>query len=185
MLVLTLLNSTVPTYTTEAVILYESFSNSYIICIAKCIVNLLGAFIILPFSGRWECLTPSVQFSHSHLSDSLRPHESQHTRPPRPSPTPGVHSDSCPSSQWCHPAISSSVVPFSSCPQSFPASESFPMSQLFTWGSQSTRVSALASFLPKKSLGLWSYLDNRIDYQSKNALQIIFSQWLSQYPFSY
>ena len=93
---------------------------------------------------------PSVQFSQSVMSDSLRPHESLHARPPCPSPTPGVHSDSHPSSQWCHPAISSSVVPFSSCPQSLPVSESFPMSQLFTWGSQSTGVSALASFLPKK-----------------------------------
>ena len=73
----------------------------------------------------------SDQISRSVVSDSLRPHESQHARPPCPSPTPGVHSDSCPSSQWCHPAISSSVVPFSSCPQSLPASESFPMSQLF------------------------------------------------------
>ena len=73
----------------------------------------------------------SVQFSHSVVSDSLQPHESQHARPPCPSPTPGVHSNSCPLSWRCHPAISSSVVPFSSCPQSFPASESFPMSQLF------------------------------------------------------
>ena len=97
----------------------------------------------------------SVQFSHSVVSDSLQPHESQHARPPCPSSTPRVHSDPCPSSPWCHPAISSSVVPFSSCPQSLPASESFPMSQLFTWGGQSTRVSALASFLPKKSQG-WS-----------------------------
>ena len=97
----------------------------------------------------------SVQFSHSVMSDSLRSHELQHARPPCPSPTPRVHSDSGPSSQWCHPAISSSVVPFSSCLQSLPASESFPMSQLFTWGGQSTRVSALASFLPKKSQG-WS-----------------------------
>ena len=97
----------------------------------------------------------SVQFSRSVVSDYLRPHESQHTRPPCPSPTPGVHPNSRPSSQWCHPAISSSAVPFSSCPQSFPASESFPMSQLFTWGGQSTGVSALASFLPKKSQG-WS-----------------------------
>ena len=97
----------------------------------------------------------SVQFSRSVVCDALRPHESQHTRPPCPSPTPGVHSDSCPSSQWCHPAISSSVVPFSSYPQSLPASESFPMSQLFTWGGQSTGVSALASFFPKKSQG-WS-----------------------------
>ena len=76
----------------------------------------------------------SVQFSRSVVSDSLRPHESQHTRPLCPSPTPRVHSDSRPSSQWYHPAISSSVFPFSSCPQSLPASESFPMSQLFAWG---------------------------------------------------
>ena len=72
----------------------------------------------------------SVQFSHSVLSDSLRPHKSQHARTPCLSPTPGVHSDSCPSSPWCHPATSSSVIPFSSCPQSLPASESFPVSQL-------------------------------------------------------
>ena len=97
----------------------------------------------------------SVQFSRSVVSDSLQPHESQHTRPPCPSPTPGVHSDSRPLSPWCHPAISSSVVPFSSCPQSFPASESFPVSQLFAWGGQRTGGSALASFLPKKSQG-WS-----------------------------
>ena len=76
----------------------------------------------------------SIQFSRSVVSDSLRPHESQHARPPCPSPTPGVHSDSCPSSPWWHPAISSSVIPFSSCPQSLPASESFPVSQLFAWG---------------------------------------------------
>ena len=96
-----------------------------------------------------------IQFSRPVVSDSLWPHESQHARPPCPSPTPGVHSNSCPLSRWCHPAISSSVVPFSSCPQSLPASESFPMSHLFAWGSQSTGVSALASFLPKKSQG-WS-----------------------------
>ena len=93
----------------------------------------------------------SAQLSRSGVPDSLRPHESQHTRPPCPSPTPGVHSDSRPSSPWCHPAISSSVVPFSSCLQYLPASESFPMSQLFAWGGQSTGASALASFLPKKS----------------------------------
>ena len=97
----------------------------------------------------------SVQFSRSVVSDSLWLHELQHARPPCPSPTPGVHSDSPPSSQWCHPAISSSVIPFSSCPQSLPASESFPMSQLFAWGGQSTGVSALSSFLPKNTQG-WS-----------------------------
>ena len=91
-----------------------------------------NSFLLFMFS--------SVQFSRSVVSDSLQPHESQHARPSCPSPTPGVQSDSRPSSQWCHPAISSSVVPFSSCPQSLPASESFPMSQLFTWGGQSTGV---------------------------------------------
>ena len=104
----------------------------------------------------WSIIcTNSVQFSHSVVSDSSQPHESQHARPPCPSPTPGVHSNSHPSSQWCHPAISSSVVPFSSCPQSLPASESFSMSQLFSWGGQSTGASALASFLPKNTQG-WS-----------------------------
>ena len=97
----------------------------------------------------------SVQFSRSVVSDSLRPRESQHARTPCPSPSPGVHSDSRPLSPWCQPAISSWVVPFSSCPQSLLASESFPMSQLFTWGGQSTGPSALASFLLKKSQG-WS-----------------------------
>ena len=90
----------------------------------------------------------SVQFSHSVVSDSLQPHESQHARPPCPSPTPGVRSNSCPLSRWCHPPISSSVAPFSSCPQFFPASGSFPMSRLFIASSQSIGVSALASVLP-------------------------------------
>ena len=106
------------------------------------------------------------------MSDSLRPHESQHARPPRPSPTPRVHSDSRPSSQWCHPAISSSVIPFSSCPQSLPASESFPMSQFFTWGGQSTGVSALASFLPKKSQG-WSPSLGIANYQLNNLFNTL------------
>ena len=97
----------------------------------------------------------SVQFSRSVVSDSLWPHELQHARPPCSSPSPAVHSDSRPSSPWCHPAISSLVVPFSSCPQSLPASESFPMSQNFAWGVRSNGASALASFLPKKSQG-WS-----------------------------
>ena len=99
----------------------------------------------------------SVQFSPSVLSDSLGPHESQHSRAPCLSPTPGVYPNSRPSSRWCHPAISPSVVPFSSCPQSLPASESFPMSQLFTWGGQSTGVSALASVLPMNTQD-WSPL---------------------------
>ena len=90
----------------------------------------------------------SVQFSRSVVSDSLPPHEKQHARLLCPSPTPGVHSNSCSSSRWCHPAISSSVVPFSSCPQSLPASESFPVSQLFAWCGQSIGVSVSASVLP-------------------------------------
>ena len=93
----------------------------------------------------------SVQFSRSVMSDSLRPYESQHARPPCPSPAPGVYSDSCPTSRRCHPAISSPVVPFSSCPQSLPPSGSFPISQLFAWGGQSTGVSASASVLSMKT----------------------------------
>ena len=116
-----------------------------------------------------------VQFSSSVVSISLQPHELQHARPPCPSPTPRVHSNSYPSNQWCHPAISSSVVPFSSCPQSLPALESFPMSQLFTWGGQSTGVSALASFLPKNTQD-WSPLEWTvwISLQSK-GLSTVFS----------
>ena len=91
------------------------------------------------------------------MSDSLQPHEPQHTRPPCSSPTPRVHPDPCPSSQWCHPTISSSVIPFSSCPQSFPASGSFSMSQIFAWGGQSIGVSALASVLPMNTQD-WSPL---------------------------
>ena len=122
--------------------------------------------------GTWRILSKfsSVQFSHSVVSDSLRPHESQHARPPCPSPTPRVHPNSCPSSRWCHPATSSSVVPFSSCPQSLPASESFPMSQLSTWGGQSIGVSASASVLPKNTQD-WSPLGwtDWISLQSKGT----------------
>ena len=102
-------------------------------------------------------LFQSVEFSCSVVSYSLRPHESQHARLPCLSPTPRVYSNSRSSSRWCHPAISSSVVPFSSCPQSLPAPESFPMSQHLAWGGQNTGISALASFLPKNTQG-WSPL---------------------------
>ena len=117
--------------------------------------------------------------SLSVVSDSVRPHELQHARPPCPSPTPGVHSDSRPSSQWCHPAIWSSVVPFSSCPQSLPASESFPMSQLFAWSGQSTGVSALASFPPNKYQG-WSPSEwtGWISLQSKGLSRVF---WTPQF----
>ena len=99
----------------------------------------------------------SVQSSHSVVSDSLRPHELQQARPPCPSPTLRVHPNPCPLSQWCHPTISSSVVPFSSCPQSFPKSESFPKSQFFTSGGQIIGVSASASVLPMNTQD-WSPL---------------------------
>ena len=126
----------------------------------------------------------SVQFSRSVVSDNLRPHESQHARPPSPSPSPRGHSDSRPSSPWCHPAISSSVVPFSSCPQSLPASESFPMSQLFAWGVWSTGVSALASFLPKKSQG-WSPSEwtGWISLQSKGLSRVFSKNTVQKHQF--
>ena len=100
----------------------------------------------------------SVQFSHSVMSSSLQPHEPQHTRPPCPSRTSGVYPDSCPLNQWCHPTISPSVIPFSSCPQSFPASGSFQMSQLFAWGGQSIGVSASTSVLPMNTQD-WSHFE--------------------------
>ena len=117
---------------------YTSSKSLLWVCRGKGLWNL--KFISLTIS--------SVQFSHSVMSDSLWPHILQYTRPPCPSPTPRVYSNSCPWSQWCHPTISSSIVPFSSCLQSFPASGSSPMSQLFAWGGQSTGVSASASVLP-------------------------------------
>ena len=118
-----------------------------------------------------------IQFSSVAQScPTLRPYESQHSRPPCPSPAPRVYSNSCPSSQWCHPAISSSVMPFSSCPQSLPASGSFPPSQLFAWVSQSTGVSASASVLPMNTQD-WSPLGwtGWISLQSK-ALSRVFSK---------
>ena len=120
----------------------------------------------------------SVQFSRSVLSDSLWPHESQHARPSCPSPTPGVYSNPCPLSWWCHPTISSSVIPFSSCPQSLPASGSFPVSQLFAWGGQSTGV--LASVLPMNTQD-WSPLgwSGWISLQSK-GLSRVFSNTIVQ-----
>ena len=126
----------------------------------------------------------SVQFSRSVVSDFLRPCESQHARPPCPSTTPRVHSDSHPLSQWCHPAISSSVIPFSSCPQSLPASESFPMSPLFAWGGQSTGVSALASFLAKKSQG-WSPSEwtGWISLQSKGLSRVFSNTTVQKHQF--
>ena len=126
--------------------------------------------------------TSSVQFSHSVMSDSLWPHESQPARPPCPSPTPRVHPNSCPSSQWCHPANSSYVVPFSSCPQSLPASGSFPMSQLFTWSGQSIGVSA--SFLPMNTQD-WSPLGwtDWISLQSKGLSRVFSNTTVQKHQF--
>ena len=126
----------------------------------------------------------SVQFSHSVVSDSLRLHELQHSRPPCPSPTPGVHSDSRPSSQWCHPAISAPLVPFSSCSQSLPASESFPMSQLFAWGGQSFGVSASASVLPINTQD-WSPLGwtGWISLQSKGLSRVFSNTTVQKHQF--
>ena len=115
----------------------------------------------------------SIQFTHSVVSNFLRPHEAQHTRPPCPSPTPGVYSNSCPLSQWCHPTISSSVVPFSSCLQSFPASGSFQMSQLFARVGRSIGVSASESVLPMNTQD-WSALGwtDWISLQSKGLSRV-------------
>ena len=129
----------------------------------------------------------SVQFSQFSclvVSKSLRPHELQHARPPYPSPTPGVYPNSCASSRWCHPAISSSVVPFFSCPQSLPASGSFPMSQLFTWGGQSIIVSALASVLPMNTQD-WSPLGwtGWISLQSKGPARVFSNTTVQKHQF--
>ena len=126
----------------------------------------------------------SVQFSHSVVSNSLRPHESQHSRPPCPSPTPGVYSNPCPSSQWCHPATSSSVIPFSSWPQSLPASGSFPMSQLFAWGGQGIGVSASASVLPMNTQD-WSPLGwtGWISLQSKGLSRVFSNTTVQRHQF--
>ena len=126
----------------------------------------------------------SVQFSCSVVSDSLWPHELQHARPPCPSPTPRVHPNSCPSSRWCHSVISSSVIPFSSCSQSLPASGSFPMSQLFAGGGQSTGVSALASFLPKNTQD-WSPLGStgQISLQFKGLSRVFSNTTVQKHQF--
>ena len=125
----------------------------------------------------------SVQFSCSVMSDSLRPHELQHTRPPCPSPIPGVHPNPCPLSRWCHPAISSSVIPFSSCPKSLPASESFLMSQLLALGGQSTGVSTLAKFLPK-NIQDWSLeWTGWISLQSKGLSRVFSNTTVQRHQF--
>ena len=133
-------------------------------------IELIQSAVQQKQTQHWRKL--SVQFSHSIVSDSLRPHGPQCSGPPCPSPTPRVHPNSCPLSQWCHPTISSSVVPFS-CPQSFPASGSFQMSQLFASGGQSIGVSASASVLPMNTQD-WSHLGwtGWISLQSKGLSRV-------------
>ena len=126
----------------------------------------------------------SVKFSHSVVSDSLWPHEPQHVRPPCPTSTPGVYPNSCPLSQWCHATTSSSVVPFSTCPQSFPASGSFPMSQLFSSGGQNFGVSPSASVLPMNTwdwfpLGWTGY----ISLQFKGLSSVFSNTTVQKHPF--
>ena len=136
-------------------------------------------------STRRKCTTiSSVQFSRSVVSNSLQHHDSQHVRPLCPSPTPGVYSNSCPLSWWCHPAISSSVIPFSSCPQSLPASGSFPISQLFPWGGQSIGVSASASVLPMNTQD-WSPLEwtGWISLQSKGLSRVFSNTTVQKHQF--
>ena len=142
------------------------------------------------YSTRWvpnfSLLTiyiDSVQFSHSFVSNSLQPHESQHARPPCSLPTLGVHSNSRPLSRWCHPAISSSVIPFFSCPQSLPASESFPTSWLFAWGGQSTGLSALASFLPKNTQGWSLEWTGWISLQSRGLSRVFSNTTVQKHQF--
>ena len=126
--------------------------------------------------------TYSVKFSHSVMSDSLRPHGLQYARLPCPSPSPGAYSNSCPSSQWCHPTISSCVIPFSSCLQSFPASGSFPMSQFFTSGGQGIGVSASASVFPM-NIQDWSPLEwtGWISLQSKGLSRVFSNITVQKY----
>ena len=126
----------------------------------------------------------SVQFSRSVIPNSLQPHKLQHDRPLCPSPTPGALPNSCPLSRWCHPTTSPSVVPFSSCPQSLPASESFPMSQLFAWGDQSIGVSASTSVLPMNTQD-WSPLGwtGWISFQSKGLSRVFSNTTVQKHQF--
>ena len=146
--------------------------------------KILSEFLKINYSYVHLKSISSVQFSHSVVSNCFRPYELKHTRPPCPSPTPGVHSDSRPLSQWCHPVISSSVIPFSSCPQSLPASGSFPMSQLFAWGGQSIGVSASTSVLRMNTQD-WSPLGwtGRISLQSKGLSRVFSNTTVQKHQF--
>jgi len=125
----------------------------------------------------------SVQFTRSIMSNSLWPHEPQHAKPPCPSPTPGVHPNPCPLSRWCCPTISSSVIPFISCPQSFPASRSFQISQLFTWGGQSTAVSVSISVLPMNTQDWYLGWTHWISLQSKGLSRVFSNTTVQKHQF--
>ena len=146
-------------------------------------VDVLLTIAVVHFSVAFDTFS-LVQFSHSVVSDSLQPHESQYARPPCPSSTPRVYTNSCLSSRWCHPDISSSVVPFSSCPQSLQASGSFPMNQLFTWGGQSIGVSASASVLLMNTQD-WSPLGwtGWISLQSKGLSRVFSNTTVLKHQF--
>jgi len=155
-----------------------------ILCFFFFLILCKSSIIFLYFGDNftlWKCFS---QFSHSVVSNSLWLHESHHARRPCLSATPRVYPNSCPSSWWCHPAISSSVIPFSSCPQSFPASESFPMSQLLAWGGQSIEVSASSS-LPPKNTQDWSPLEwtGWIALQSKPLSRVFSNTTFQKHQF--
>ena len=144
-------------------------------------------FVFLCLTSRSMIISSSIhvaanQFSRSVMSNSLRPHEPQHARPPCPSPTPRVFSNSCPLSWWCHPTISSSVIPFSSCPQSFPAWGSFQMNQLFASGGQSIGVSASTSVLPM-NIQHWFPLGGWISLQSKGLSKVFSNTTVRKHQF--
>ena len=149
-----------------------------------CMISSLSIHLFMDIS-LFPCLQFSlVQFSHSVVSDSLRPHGLQHTRPPFPSPIPGVYSNSCPLHQWCHPTISASVIPFSFHLQSFPVSGSFQMGQLFASGGQSTGVSASASVLP---MNIWDWFPlgwtGWISLLSKGLSRVFFNTTVQKHQF--
>ena len=164
-------------------LLEKSKKNNYYVQIEN-ISSSLVSILFPKFNDYCFWAEFSVQFSHSVVSDSFRPHEPQHTRPPCPSPTPGVHTNPCPSSGWCHPTISSSVVRFSSCPQSFPASGSFPMSWLFPSGGQIIGASASASLL-SVNIQDWFLLDltTLISFLSKGLSWVFSSTTVQKHQF--
>ena len=149
-----------------------------------CFHNYESVFILVLLFYTDMIYIPSVQFSHSVVSDSLHHHEPQHARLPCPSPTPGVHPNPCPLSWWCHPTISSSVIPFSSCPQSFPASGSFWMNQIFASGGQSIAISASTTVLPMNTQD-WSPLGwiGWISLQSKGLSRVSSNTTVQKHQF--